>query len=292
MSDNDVIEWLRRIDPRPDEPAPPPIAPLLERLEDPPRPDARERHPLLRVTTRPSRRRLVFGCTAVAGIAAVLIVLLATPGGGTPNVAAAMYQATAPGSGVLHMSRLTEKIVGNHTTTSREQFWSEQNPRRVHIIMNDSEETIESALTTRPMKQLQWAQSKPDVITESVPTGVESTEQSPVEVLRELDRKGELTLAGKSTVDGQPAWLLEVHPTQAQPTLNGQLLPNPMVLVSASTFVPLEFTDSSVTTEHGTPELLVIKEHYLAYEELPPNAQDEALLALAQHPGASVKSEG
>jgi hypothetical protein len=292
MSENDVIEWLRRIDPLPNEPAPPPIAPLLERLEDPPRPAARERHPLARVATRPWRRRLVLGCTAVGGIAAALILLLATPGGGTPNVAAAMYQATTPGSGVLYMSRLTEKIVGNHTTTSREQFWSEQNPRRVHIIMIDSEETIESALTTRPMKLLQWAQSKPDVITESVPTGVESTEQSPVEVLRELYRKGELTLAGKSTVDGQTAWLLEVHPTQAQPTLNGQLLPNPMVLVSASTFVPLEFTDSSVTNEHGTRELLVIKEHYLAYEELPPNTQDEALLALAQHPGASVKSEG
>ena len=293
MSNNDVIELLRSINPVPDEPAPPTIAPLLERLEDPRLQASRERRPLPRIATRPwTRRRLVLGSTAIAAIAAALIVLLATPGGGTPNVAAAMYQATTPGSGVLYMSRLSEQIVGNQTTTSREQFWSEQSPRRVHIIISNSEETIESALTTRPQKLLQWSQANPDVIVQSVPTGVESTEQSPVEVLRELDRKGELTLAGKSTVDGQPAWRLEVHPTQAQPTLNGRLLPNPIVVVSANSYVPLEFTDSSVTTEHGTPELLLLKEHFLAYEELPPNPQDEALLALAQHPGASLKSEG
>jgi hypothetical protein len=292
MSDTNLIERLRRINPVPDEPAPAPIAALLERLEDPPLPAAPARHRLPRVATRPWRRKLVLGCTAAAAIVAAVIVLLAAPGGGTPNVAAAMYQATTPGSGVLHMSRLSEQIVGSQTTTSHEQFWSEQSPRRVHIVISDSEETIESALTTRPLKLLQWSQSNPDVIVQSVPAGIESTEQTPVDVLRELYRKGELTQAGKSTVDGQPAWLLEVHPTQARPTLNGQPLPNPIVVVSASTFVPLEFTESSVTTEHGTPELLVLKEHFLAYEELPPNAQDEALLALAQHPGASVKSEG
>ena len=234
----------------------------------------------------------MLGCTAAGGIAIALIVLLAAPGGGTPNVAAAMYQATTPGSGVLHMNTLTETIVGGQTRISREQVWSEQNPRRVHLIISNSEETLESALTTRPLKLLQWSQSNPDVIEQSVPTGISDTEQTGVEILRELYRKGELTLAGKSTSDGQPAWLLEVHPADAQPTLNGQPLPNPVVVVSASTFVPLEFTDSSVATEHGTPELMVTKVHYLAYEELPPNAQDEALLQLAQHPGASVKSEG
>ncbi len=293
MSDTDVIERLRPINPVPDEPAPPPIAPLLERLEDPSPTAGRERNPRARVATHPWRRRsLVLGCTAAAGIAATLIVLLAAPGGGTPNVAAAMYRATAPGSGVLHMNTLTEDIVASQTTVSREQLWSEQNPRRLHLIISDSEETLESALTTRPLKLLQWSQANPDVIKQSVPTGISNVEQTGVEILRELYRKGELTLAGKSTVDGQPAWLLEVHPADAQPTLNGQPLPNPMVVVSASTFVPLEFTDSSVTTEHGTPELLVTKVHYLAYEELPPNAQDEALLQLAQHPGASVESEG
>jgi hypothetical protein len=284
MSEIDVIERLRRINPVPDELAPPPIAPLLGPLEDQPRG---------RVATRPWRRRnLVLGSTAVGGIAAALIVLLAAPGGGTTNVLAAMYQATTPGSGVLHMNTLTETIVGGQTTSSREQLWSEQNPRRLHLVIANSEETIESALTTRPLGLLQWAQSTPDVIKQSVPTGISDAEQTSVTILREFYSKGELTVVGKSTVDGQPAWLLEVHPAEAQPALNGQPVPNPMVLVNASTFVPLEFTDSSVTSQHGTPELMVTKVHYLAYEELPPNPQDEALLQLAQHPGASVKSEG
>ena len=152
MSDTNLIERLRRINPVPDEPAPAPIAALLERLDDPQLPAAPARHRLPPIATRPWRRKLALGCTAAAAIVAALVVLLAAPGGGTPNVAAAMYQAMTPGSGVLHMSRLSEKIVGNQTTTSHEQFWSEQNPRRVHIVMSDSEETIESALTTRPLE--------------------------------------------------------------------------------------------------------------------------------------------
>jgi hypothetical protein len=284
MNDIDVIERLRCINPLPDESAPPPLAPLLGRLEDRPR---------RRVAARPRRRRsLVLGCAVVGGLAAAVIVLLAAPGGGTPNVAAAMYQATTPGSGVLHMSTLTEHIVRGQARVSREQTWAEQNPRRLHLVLTDSEETIESALTTSPLKLLQWSQSNPDVIEQSVPSGISNTEQTPVETLRDLYSKGELTLAGKSSFDGEPAWLLEVHPAEARPTLNGQSLPNPEVVVSASTFVPLQFTESSVTTDNGTPELLVVKVRYLAYEELPPNAQDEALLQLAQHPGASVKSEG
>lgn len=283
MSDSDVIERLRRINPVPDESAPAPIATLLERLEDPPRP---------RVATRPRRRRLLLGCAAAAGIAAALILLVAGSGGGTPNVAAAMYRALTPGGGVLHMSTVTEKVLDGQTSVSREQLWSEQDPRRLHLIISDSEETLESALTTHPLELRRWSRSNPNVIEQSVPTGIPDTEQTGVEILRELYRKGELTLAGKSTYEGQAAWVMEVHPAEARPTLNGKPLPNPTVVVSASTFVPLEFTDSSVTTEHGTPELMLLKVHYVAYEELPADAQDEALLRLAEHPGASVKSEG
>lgn len=295
MSDTDVIERLRRINPVPDESAPAPVALLLDRLEQPRTPAVHERLELPRVATRPRwQLRFVLGGGLALGVVGVvtLIVLLAAPGAGTPNVAAAMYRATAPGSGVLHMSTVTEQIVGGQTRVTREQFWSEQNPRRLHLVLTNSEETRESALTTNPPKLLQWSQSSPDVIRQSVPTGIAASEQTGVEVLRELYRKGELTLAGKATFGGQPAWLMEVHPTYAPPTLNGQPLSNPTVVISASSFVPLEFSDSSVTSENGKPELLVTKTRYLAYEELPPNTQDEALLALAPHPGASVKSEG
>jgi hypothetical protein len=296
MSDTDVIERLRRLNPVPDEPAPPAIAALLERLDDPLPDTSRSRRAGTRVVVPPWRgRRLLLGCAAAAGVGAIaLVALLARPGAGTPNVAAAMYQATAPGSGVLHMSTLSERIVGSATTSSREQWWSEQNPRRVRIVLTDSEETIESALTTRPLKLLQWSQSKPDEVVQSVPTGISDTEKTSVQILRELYAKGEITLAGKTTFDGQPAWQLEVHPhlPGGTETLNGQAIPNPIVVVSASTFVPLEFTDYSVTHENGSPELMTNKTHYLAYEELPPNTQDEALLQLAAHPGASVTDQG
>jgi hypothetical protein len=294
MTDIHVIERLSRINPVPEDPAPAAIGPLLERLEDP-RIPVRGRPEFPHGETRPRWRRsfvLGGGLAAVVVGAVTLVALLAAPDGGTPNVAAAMYKATTPGSGVLHMSTVTERFVGDQTRVTREQFWSEQNPRRVHLIITDSEETLESALTTSPLNELQWSQSKPDVIEQSVPAGVSDTEQTGVEILRELYRKGEVTLAGKSTFDGQPAWLLEVHPTYARPTLHGQPLPSPTVTVSASSFVPLELVESSVTSESGKPELLVTKTRYLAYEELPPNTQDEALLTLAPHPGASVKSEG
>ncbi len=296
MSDTDIIERLRRINPVPDEPAPPPIAPLLERLDDPLPHASRRRHARPRPSVPPwRRRRLALGCATAAGVgAAALIVLLATPGAGTPNVAAAMYQATTPGSGVLHLTTLSEKIVGSTTTSTREQWWSEQNPRRVRIVITNSEETIESVLTTRPLKLLQWSGSKPDEIVQSVPRGISDTERTSVQILRELYANGELTLEGKTTFDGQPAWQLEVHPhpAQAPETLNGQPLPSSTVVVSASTFVPLESTDYSLTSENGHPELLTNRVHYLAYEELPPNAQDEALLQLAPHPGASSTDQG
>jgi hypothetical protein len=282
MSDTDVIERLRRINPVTVESAPPPIAPLLERLD--------ERRPPS-VSARPWRRGLALGCTAAGGLAAAAVVLLVS-GGATPNVAAEMYQATAPGGGVLHMSTVTETTVGGQTRTAGEQFWSAQSPRRLRLILTNSAGTLESALSTQPSKHLQWAQWDPGVIKQSVPSGISNTEQSPVEALRDLYREGKLTLAGKTTLEGRQAWLLEVHPVAAPGVLNGQQLPNPTVVVSASTFVPLEASQSSVTTERGSPELMVTRTRYLTYEELPRNPQDEALLQLAPHPGAIVKSEG
>jgi hypothetical protein len=46
-----------------------------------------------------------------------------------------------------------------------------------------------------------------------------------------------------------------------------------------------------VTSENGKPELAEQRERYTAYQELPANAPDEALLKLAPHAGATVQSE-
>jgi hypothetical protein len=291
MSKLDVIERLRHANPVPQEPEAPPIAPLLARLEtvdsllEPPgRPSAR---------ARPPRRRweLALGVTLVGGAAAVAVfVLTGTPGGGTPNVAADMYRAITPGSGVLHMTTLTENTAGGQTDTTREQLWSAQNPRRLRLIISVGGETLESSLTTAPVKALMWSQANPDVITQSTPAGVETTEQTPVSLLREDYERGEMTLAGRTTTSsGEAAWVLDVHPNTPLPTLNGQTLPDPTVLVDATTFVPLEFVSSSVSPG-ANPQLQLTKVHYQAYEELPLNTHDEALLALAAHPGARLES--
>lgn len=292
MSDTDLLERLSRINPVPYEPPAPPIAPLLERLDGAPQRHERRRRVLRRDRVRRPLRALALGAAGAGAVGVALLILLGSSGPASFNVAAAMYKATTPGSGVLHMSTLTENIVGAHTNVIHDEFWSEQNPRRIRIIISIDGGELESALTTSPMKLLQWSKEEPDVITQSVPTGIATTEQSAVQILRELVRKGEITEAGKTTFHGQPAYLLEVHPQYHVPTLNGQPLPNPTVVVDASTFVPLESTSYSVSSEHGTPELMTSRNHYLAYEELPPNEQDEALLGLAQHPGASIKTKG
>ncbi|HXB65104.1 MAG TPA: hypothetical protein VNV42_09555 [Solirubrobacteraceae bacterium] len=297
MNDTPVIERLRHLNPLPEEPGPPPIAPLLEQLDE----SVRSLHDPIHTEIAPVprharlRRPLAFAGAAACGIALGGLVLSAIPGGGgTFDVAAAMYRALTPGAGVLHMTTITERTVGGQAaTTMHEQLWTAQKPRRMRIVMTDPEgEVSESALDTAPLKLLQWSQWQPDVIKQSAPAGVDMTERSPVEVLRGLYAKGELTVAGKTTLDGHAVWQLEVHPSAPMPALNGRQLPNPEVVVDASTFVPLEFVEEGVVDEHGTPELQVSKERYSEYQELGSTAQNEALLQLGEHPGAHVQNEG
>ena len=291
MNKLDVIERLREVNPVPQEPEAPPIAPLLERLEpldsllEPPgRPSGRGRLPRRHL-------KLVLGVPLAGGAAVAIFALTGTPGAGTLDVAAAMYRAITPGSGVLHMTTLTENTAGGQTRTTSEQLWSAQDPRRLRLIISVGGETLESSLTTAPLKVLSWSQANPDVISQSTPAGVEMTEQTPVSLLREDYQRGEMTLAGKTTTStGEAAWVLDVHPNEPLPTLNGQKLPVAKVLVDATTFVPLEFVISGVTAG-ANPQLQLTKVHYQTYEELPLNTQDEALLALAPHPGARLESE-
>jgi hypothetical protein len=193
---------------------------------------------------------------------------------------------------VLHIATVTENTVGARTTTMHEQLWTAQKPRRMRLVISDAEgEVSESALDTAPLKLLQWSQSQPNVIEQSAPAGVDMTERSPVEALREFYAKGQLRVAGRTTLDGRSVWQLEVRPSSPMPSLNGQQLPNPTVLVDASTFVPLEFLQEGVVDEHGSPELLVSKERYTEYQKLAPTPQNEALLKLVEHPGANVQNQ-
>jgi hypothetical protein len=296
MNDKPVIERLRAINPLPEDPSPPPIALMLEALDE----SVRFMHDPVQLASVPRharlRRPLVVAGTAACGIAAAGIVLSALPGGGTVDVAAAMYRALTPSAGVLHMTTVTEQTIGGKALApGREQIWTAQQPRRMRVLIANGEgDTSEAAVDTAPPKQQQWFSWQPNVIKQSVPTEVPPmTRQSPVEALRSLYAKGMLTVVGKTTgPSGEAAWKLEVHPSSPQPTFEGHQLPNPMLLVDASTFVPLELVDETVSHGPGKPELISTKTRYTEYQELPATPASEALLELASHPGAHVETEG
>jgi hypothetical protein len=291
MNQTEVNECLRYLNPVVAEPPAPAIAPLLARLDTTVRsfqePVARE-HP----RRRAPRRRSLALIAGVAGLLAVgVFVFLGASGRGTQNVLAAAFRASTPGPGVLHALVVSENTVAGQTDTTREELWTAQSPRRLRSIITIGGEVTESALTTSPLKELRWSASAPQTIQQSTPAGVLESEQSPVSLLREAYVKGELTVVGQTSLDGRAVWQLSVHPSTPPATLNGQQLPDPTVLVDANTFVPVENVIDSVSEAGGQPELDVTRVHYLTYEELPANPQSEALLQLAEHPGATERSE-
>jgi hypothetical protein len=296
MSDIDLIERLQGLNPLPGDPEPPPIEPLLARLDqsartfEQPVADARSRR------ARNPRIKIAAVCAAGAVLALVVFATVGSPGGRTPDVLADVYNALAPGSGVLHMVEVTENTVGGTTATTREQIWTAQGPRRLRTIITTSTgETLEDAFAASPLESLRWSASEPNVILRGTPAGAETYEATPVSILRGLYAKGELTLAGKTTLEGRAVWQLTVHPQYTPQELDGKPLPDPTVFVDASTFEPVELVTESVTHAEGradgTPELEVSKTRYVTYEEAPKSTQSESFLQLAPHPGAVEKSE-
>ncbi len=287
---NTLMDDLRRIDPLQGESEPRPVTDLLEHLDTTIRPlgeplTARSGHP------RPWPARPAFAAAALAGASLAAALALSDLGGGRLDVAAAAYQATQQGTGVLHMSIVSERTVGSSTRTTREEIWTAQNPRRMRTIHTDSEETLEGSLTTTPVRAFEWSSSQPTLIKESTPANVETSEQAPVQTIHRLLGEGRASVAGKTSYEGREAWELQIHPDTPPASFEGAQLPDPTLIVAAGSYVPLELVEHYVTSENGKPELAEQRERYTAYQELPANAPDEALLKLAPHAGATVQSE-
>lgn len=286
-----LMDDLRRIDPLPAGSEAPALAQLLELLDTTIRP---LEAPLAARTRDPRRwpARPAFAAAALLGASLAAALALSDLGGGRLDVAAAAYRATQQGTGVLHMSIVSERTVGSSTRTTRAEIWTAQNPRRMRTIHTDSEETLEDSLTTTPVRALEWSSSQPTLIKESTPANVESTEQSPVQTIHRLLGEGRATVAGKTSYEGREAWELQIHPDTPPASFEGAQLPDPTLITAAGSYVPLELVEHYVTSENGTPELAEQRERYIEYEELPADAPDEALLKLAPHAGATVQSEG
>ncbi len=286
-----LLDALRSIDPLPAAAEPPPVAELLERLDPSIRP-LREPLAAPRGSGDRSRRRMAFAAAALAGATLATALALSGLGGARLNVAAAAYRATAGGAGVLHMNRVTEMTVGASTRTISQQIWTARHPRRMRTITTNAEGTAESTLATSPVRVLRWSSSQPAVVMESTPADIPLTESSPVQIIHRLLGEGRATVLGKMTYEGREAWRLQMHPQTPPASFAGARLPEPTLIVAANTYVPLELILHSVTSENGKPELAEQRERYTAYEELPADPKDEALLGLASHPGATIQKEG
>ncbi len=280
-----LMDDLRGIDPLPAAAEPPPLMDMLERLDLTARPLHGELHP-----RRPARApRVAFAGAAVAGAGVVAALALIDVGGGRLDVAQAILRATEPGSGVVHMSIVTERTVGSSTSTTSREIWTAQDPRRMRTINRDPEGTLEGSLTTAPMRHLRWSSSQPTVIEQSAPANVERSEESATQIIHRLIAEGHATVTGRTTYEGREAWQLDIHPQPAPGSFQGRQLPDPTLIVDAHTYAPLELSSRFVVEEEkGKPELAEQRERYTAYEELPATPQDEALLQLAPHPGAHV----
>jgi hypothetical protein len=302
MNKPDITERLRRMNPVDSDPQAAPVEQLLPRLDQTARafdaaaPKARTSR------ARNPRIRVAVGVAAVAAVAAVVLATLGPSGGGTPNVLADVSRALTPGSGVLHMVQVTEQTAAGQTRTARVETWTAQNPRRLHSIVTPPDgKTFEHAFTASPLENRRWSEEEPNVIVHETSNGplvkgALTHEPTPDVTLRELFKKGQLTMAGKTTLEGRAVWALTVHPANyTQPVFEGKQLPDPTMYVDANTFVPVELASQSLTHAgekiNGALELDTETTRYTTYEELPADAQSESLLKLNDHPGAVEKNE-
>jgi hypothetical protein len=302
MNASDVTDYLREMNPVTSDPPAVPIERLLPRLDQSGRAfdDAVEtRH---RRAPRPRRARIAVGCATAGAVALTLIATLGSPGGGTPNVLADVYRALTPGSGVLHMVQVTEQTVAGKTRTTHEELWTAQNPRRLRSLTTPPDgKTYEHAFTASPLENRRWSEEEPNVILHETSNGelvkgALTHEDTPVSVLRELVKNGRATIVGQTKLDGRALWQLTLHPANyTQPVFEGKKLPDPTMYVDLTTFAPVELVSESLAHANeqltGALELEVATTRYETYEETPKNAQSEASLKLAAHPGAVEKNE-
>ena len=301
MNTTELIEHLSRANPVSSDPAIPPIEPLLSRLDrtgrgfdDPIQPQARR-------ASRP-RARIAIASVVTAAVALGVLATFGSSGGGAPNVLADVYRALTPGTGVLHMVRVNERTAGGTTSIVREEIWTAQNPRRLRSINTPPDgKTFEHAFSASPLENRRWSEEEPDVVVHEgsngpLVQGALTHEATPVTLLRELVKNGGATLSGKTTLEGRAVWQLTIHPENyTQPVFEGKQLPDPTVYVDASTFAPVETLGESLTHVGekitGALEPQVETTRYTTYEETPTDAQSEALLKLAEHPGAVEKTD-
>jgi hypothetical protein len=264
---NDVMDRLRAANPVLEDPAAPPVEPLLARLETAPPPRRRRRmRPLM----------LAIAAT-VALIAVVLGGELRSPG---VDVVAEAREALSGGTeGIIHMRVLEENFNADGSLVprsgTRPEIWVARDPLRLHVRqLSRSGSVVESSyadgvtkavdtgtgkvLTTRldaeARKEFEDIDSRADIRQPGL---------DPVPAIRTLLAQGQLKHAGSTTVDGRKVERLVGADVE--------------YLVDADTYAPVRL--ATTPTKNGRP-VNYYRITFDLYEVLPLTPANEALLQI------------
>ena len=270
---NDLTDRLRAANPVTDEPALPPIEPLLAQLHDdaPPPRRARRRRPLLLVPA------------LVVTVLVAIVVGSELRGPNVDVVAEARAALGGPG-GIVHVIARDERFNPDGSLVDRSgrtsEIWSAGNPLRFRVHDGDFEIAYaDGVITTRENGKLQSTRLDAAARreTESIDnnTGLTQPGRDPLPVIRRLLAEGKLKPAGMTDLDGRKVRRLvasEPAPDAITPAVEIEYL------VDASTYAPLRLSTKATLKDGRSAG--GSKMTFLTYERLPVTPANEKRLVL------------
>jgi hypothetical protein len=262
---NDVMDRLRAANPVLEDPALPPVEPLLARLDPAPPPRRRRNRPL------------VLALAATVALAAVVLGSeLRSP---SVDVVAEAREALGGTEGIIHMRVLEENFNADGSLVQRSgtrpEVWVARNPLRLHVRqLSRSGSVVESSYADGVTKAVDTATGKVETNRMDAETQreFEAVDRNaslgqpgldPVPAIRRLLAEGKLKHDGSTTFDGRKVERL--------------VGANVEYLVDGRSYAPVRLATSA--TKNGRPV-----NHYRItfelYEVLPLTPANEALLRI------------
>ena len=262
---NDVMDRLRAANPVLDDPAPPPVEPLLARLDSAPPP------------RRWRNRPLVLALAATVALAAVVLGSeLRSP---NVDVVAEAREALGGTEGIIHMRVHEENFNADGSLVSRSgtrpEVWVARDPLRLHVRqLSRSGSVVESSYA--------------DGVTKAVDTGTGEvqTDRMDAATQREfeaVDRRASLAQPGLDPVPAIRKLLAEGKlKHDSSTTFNGRKVERLVgtdveYLVDAGSYAPVRLATSA--TKNGRP-VNHFRITFELYEVLPLTPANEALLRI------------